>query len=63
MRLDVAAVPGDPRRQRNLPLLELDQRTAVPDQLLGQRTHLGERLVSLLKREVLRLHARMIRPL
>jgi len=35
----------------------------VPDQFLGQRPHLSERLVRLLNREVPRLHARMIRPL
>jgi hypothetical protein len=35
----------------------------VPDQLLRERTHLQERLVRLLCREVPLLHARMIRPL
>jgi hypothetical protein len=35
----------------------------VPDQLLRERTHLQERLVRLLHREVPLLHARMIRPL
>ena len=51
------------RRQRRLPLLELDERAPVPDQLLGERTHLAERLVRLIKSEVPLFHARMIRPL
>jgi hypothetical protein len=63
VRLDIAAVPGDPRRDRRLAFLELHQGTAMPDQLLGQRTHLVERLVRLLDTEVTLLHARMIRPL
>ena len=57
-----AAVARDPRRHRRLPLLELDERAPVLDQLLGERTHLQERLVRLLCREVPLLHARMIRP-
>src|SRR4029453_7207052 len=63
VRLDVAAVPRDPHRDRRLAFLELHQGAAVPDQLLGQRTHLVERLVRLLGSEVPLLHARMIRPL
>jgi hypothetical protein len=63
MRLDIATVPGDPRGDRRLAFLELHEGTAMPDQLLGQRTHLVERLVRLLDAEVTLLHARMIRPL
>jgi len=63
VRLDVPSVPGNPRSQRRLPLLELDERTPVADELLRQRAHLLERCVRLLNREVPRLHARMIRPL
>src|SRR5262245_14561154 len=63
VRLDVAAVPRDPRGERRLSLLQLDERPPVADQFLGERPHFPERLVRLLDREVPRLHARMIRPL
>src|SRR5262245_57892374 len=62
LRLDVAPVARDPLVQRRLQLLQLEERTAVLDQLLGQRPHLPQRLVRLFSREVARRHTNMIRP-
>lgn len=58
--LEVAPVPGDPGRQRGLPLLELGERTPVLDQFRGQRPHLLQGLIRLIRCEVRRCHARMI---
>ncbi len=60
MRLDVAPVTGDPGRQHSLPLLEVRERAAVLDEGLGQRPHLLECLVRLVRCEVAGRHARMI---
>ena len=60
VRLDIASVARDPGRQRGLPLLQLDERAAVLDELLGQRPHLAESLVRLVRCEVAGRHARMI---
>ena len=60
VRLEVAAVARDPGRQGSLLFLQIDERAAVPDELLGQRPDLAESLVRLVRCEVAGRHARMI---
>ena len=59
-RLEVAPVARDPGRQLGLLLLKRDERAPVLDELLGQRPHLVECLVRLVRCEVAWRHARMI---
>jgi FMN phosphatase YigB (HAD superfamily) len=62
-RVDAAAVPCDLKAELRALRLRLDERSAMGNELLGERTNLDEQRVRLLPREVLRRHARIIEAL
>jgi hypothetical protein len=61
LRIDTAAVPGDPLYELRVLALRPLMRAPVLHDLLGERSHLVERGVGLLGRETARGHAPMIR--